>query len=71
MVKVLSFRFQQCFGPFTMSLVEGLSERAFLDVYLTLFFIVRNLKHTSTLRVNFFFFLKMFKIESKFRKLKK
>ena len=23
MVKVLSFRFQQCFGPFTMSLLKG------------------------------------------------
>ena len=28
MAKVLSLRFQQCFGPFTMLLVEGSSERA-------------------------------------------
>ena len=27
MVKVLSFSFEQCFGPFNMLLVEGLSER--------------------------------------------
>ena len=66
MVKVLSFRFQQCFGPFTMLLVEGSSERDFLDIYLTTFFGVRKFKNTSAMRV--IFFLEMFKIESKFRK---
>ena len=45
MVKVLSFRFQQCFGPFTMLLVEGSSERDFLDIYLTTFFGVRKFKN--------------------------
>ena len=69
MVKVLSFRFQQCFGPFTMLLVEGSSERDFLDIYLTTFFGVRKFKNTSAMRV--ILFLKIFKIESKFGKLRK
>ena len=30
MVKVLSFRIQQCLGPFAMILVEGSSETGFL-----------------------------------------
>ena len=66
MVKVLSFRFQQCFGPFTMLLVEGSSERDFLDIYLTTFFGVRKFKNTSAMRVIFLF--KMLKIESRSRK---
>ena len=53
MVKVLSFRFQQCFGPFTMLLVEGSSERDFLEIYLTTFFGVRKFKNTSPMRVMF------------------
>ena len=30
MVKMLSFRFQHCFGPFTMLLVKGSSEKGLL-----------------------------------------
>ena len=41
----------------------------FLDIYLTTFFGVRKFKNTSAMRV--IFLLKMFKIESKFRKWKK
>ena len=41
----------------------------FLDIYLTTFFGVRKFKNTSAMRVTFL--LKMFKIESKFRKWKK
>ena len=44
-------------------------KRDFLDIYLTTFFGVRKFKNTSTMRV--IFFLKMFKIESKFRKCQK
>ena len=62
MVRVVRYRFQQCFGPFPMLLVEGSSETGFLDIYLTTFFIVRKFKNTSAMRV--IFFLKKFKIES-------
>ena len=41
----------------------------FVVVYLTKFFVLRKLKNTSAMRV--IFFLKIFKIESKFRKRKK
>ena len=60
-VKVPSFRLQQCFGPFTMLLVEGPSKRVFLDIYLSTFFRVRKFKNTSAMRV--IFFLKMCQIE--------
>ena len=43
--------------------------RDFLDIYVTTFFGVRKIKNTSTMRV--IFFLKMFKIDSKFPKVKK
>ena len=41
----------------------------FIDIYLTSFFAVHQFKYTSAMRV--IFFLKMFKIESKFTKCKK
>ena len=37
MVKVLWHRFRQCFGTFTMLLVQGPHQRDFLDIYLTTF----------------------------------
>ena len=69
MVKALSYRLEQCFGPFTMSLVKGSMKRDFLHIYLTTFLRVRKFKNTSALRV--ISFLKNFKIESKFKKSKK
>ena len=69
MVKVLSFRFQQCLGPFTMLLVECSSEMGlFIHLYSQVFQSPQS-KKTSGLRI--IFALKMFKIESKFRKCKK
>ena len=41
----------------------------FLDIYLTTFFGVRNFKNTSGMRI--IFFLKLWKIQSEFRKQKK
>ena len=58
--KVPSFRLQQCFGPFTMLLVEGSSEKDFLDIYLTAFFGVRKFKNASAMTELFFW--KIFKI---------
>ena len=54
MEKVLSFSFDQRFGPFTILLVEGLLQRHFLDIYLTTFFGVRKFKNASAMRVIFF-----------------
>ena len=67
MVKVLSFRFQECLGLLTMS--NGPVKRDFLDIYLTTSSGVRKFKYTSTMMV--IFFLKMFKSESKLTKCKK
>ena len=53
-VKVLSFRFQQCFDPFTLLLVEGSSQTGLLDIYLTKFLRIRKFKNTSAQRVFFF-----------------
>ena len=66
MVKVLPFRFEQYFAPFTMLLVEGSSETG---LFRHLFFGVRKFKNTWAIRV--IFFLKIFKIECKFRKTPK
>ena len=69
MVKVLSLRLQQCCGLFTMLHVEGSFETDFLDIYLTTYFGVRKFKYTSAMTV--IVYLKMFKIQYKFRKCKK
>ena len=69
MVKVLSITFQQCYGALPRSFVKGPLKRDFLDIYLITFFRVRKFKNTSAMRVAFF--LKMFKIESKYLKSKK
>ena len=57
------------FGPFSLLLVEYSSERDFLDIYLTTVFGVCKFENWSAMRV--IFVLKMFKMESKFRKCKK
>ena len=49
--------------------VKGPLKRDFLDIYLTTLIRVRQFKNTSAMRL--IFFLKMFKIESKFRKFQK
>ena len=69
MVKVLLFSFEQCFGTFTMLLVELSSEAGFLDIDLTTSFRVSEFKNIKARRI--IFSLKIFKIESKFRKCKK
>ena len=69
MVKVLSFRFKKCFGLLTYYLSQALQKGDFLDIYLTTFFGVSKFENTSAMRV--IFFLKIFKMESKFRKCKK
>ena len=69
MVKVLPFRFEQCFGPFTMSLVEGSSERGlFRHLSNHIFRSPEGRKYISD---EGHFFFKRFKIESKFLKCKK
>ena len=67
MVKLLSFRFQQCFGPFTMSLVRGSSELGLFRHLSNHIFWSRKFENKSALRV--ISFLKNFKIESKFKKI--
>ena len=54
MVKVVSFSFEQCFGPFTMLLVKGPLKRDFLDIYLIMLFGVCQFKNTSAMRIIFF-----------------
>ena len=69
MVKVLPFTFEKCFGPFSMLLVKGSSETWLFRYLPTTFFGVCKFKNTRATRA-IFFFLKMFKIESKFSKCK-
>ena len=49
MIKVLSLRLYQCFGPFTMSPVK----RDLLDIYLIKCFIVGKFRHTEAMSVIF------------------
>ena len=69
MAKVLSFRFQQCFGPFTIYLCKGPLKGDFLDIYVTAFFGVRKFKNTFAMGA--IFVLKIFKVEFKFIKCQK
>ena len=74
MVKVLSFRFQQCFGPFPiLHVASHVSHvplnRDVLDIYQTTSFRVISSKIHDLWGSSFF--RKYFKIESKFRKCKK
>ena len=68
-VKVVSFRFQHYLIPFPICLSKGLLKCNFLDIYLTTFFGIRNLRNTSVMRVILFF--KVFKILSTFQNCKK
>ena len=71
MIKVLSFSFEQSFGPFTMLLVEGSSETGLFRHLSNLVF--QSLYVSSEIRQLWWssFFLEMFKIECKFIKFKK
>ena len=69
MLKLLSLRFQHCFGPLPCYLSKGPLKRDFLDIFFTKFSGVRKFKTTSAVQV--IFFLKMFKIESRFPKFNK
>ena len=60
MPKLLSFKFQDSLGPFTILFWKGPLKRNFLDIYLTSLFEVRNVGNTSAMRV--IFFLIMLKI---------
>ena len=66
MVKVVLLRFQQYFGQFTVVLVQGSSETVLFRHYLTMSFGVRKFKIYQL--SGSFSLLKIFKIESKFRK---
>ena len=71
MIKVLSFSFEQSFGPFTMLLVEGSSETGLFRHLSNLVF--QSLYVSSEIRQLWWssFFLEMFKTECKFIKFKK
>ena len=69
MVKVLFFRCQQCFGSFTMLLVEGSSRMRLFTHFSKHVFWGPEVQNTSAMKV--IFFLKMFKIESIFTKCKR
>ena len=69
MIKVLSLSFEKISAHLPCYLSKDTLNRDFLDNYLCRFSGVRKSKNTSNIRV--IFFLKMFKIESKFRKCKK
>ena len=53
MVKVLALRLNQCFGPFTMSRVEGPLKRELLDIYPTKSIEVGNFGNTEAMRIIF------------------
>ena len=66
---MLSFSFEMCFSQLWWNFSKCSLKRIFLDIYLTTSLVVRKFKNTSAMRV--ILFLKMYKIESKFRKWKK
>ena len=69
MVKVLLLTFQQCLVPFTMLLVKGGLKREFIDIYLIMFFGVRNFGNKSAMTVIFFlFFLNVIYLSKIFKK---
>ena len=69
MIKVLWRRFQQCFGTFTMLVVEGSSQTGLFKHLSDQVFEVRIFGNTKSLRVIFFF--KIFKIYCRFQKSSK
>ena len=60
MVKMLSFRLQQCFNPLLMLSLEGSSELRLLDIYITTLFGDSNSGNTTAMGDMSFW--KMFKI---------
>ena len=54
MVNIVSCRLQQCFGPFTVLPVIGLSEQDVLDNYRPTYFGVRRFGSRSAMRAKFF-----------------
>ena len=54
MVKVKLFRFQQCFVPLICCFSLGPLKRYFLEIFLIMFFGVRNFENTWAVRVIFF-----------------
>ena len=68
MVKVALCRFQQSLGPFAMFFLKRPLKRHFTDIYLLTFFGDGYLGNTSAMTV--IFFLKMFKIQCRFQKLR-
>ena len=54
MLKLPSFRFEQCLGAFTMLLLQGCSEAVFFEIYLTTFLEVRNFGKTLAMSAIFF-----------------
>ena len=54
MVKVVSFRFQQCLVHLNMLLVKGPLKEDFLKNFLTTLLGVRNFGNTSAMRIIFF-----------------
>ena len=62
----MSLRFQQCFGPFTMLLVEGSSETGLFRQLSR--YVFRTAEVQKDISYEGHLFLKMFNIESKFRK---
>ena len=69
LIKLLLCRFQQCWGNFTMLLVEGFSETRLFTHLSDRHFGVRIFGNTKSMIVIFFF--KIFKIYSKFQKSSK
>ena len=69
MLKVLSFGFDMFFSPFTMLLVKGLFETGLFRHLSNYVYWSRKVQKYISYKGHLF--LKMFKLESKFRKLKK
>ena len=70
MVKVLLLSFEQCFGPFTISLVEGSSETGLFSYLFNDFFRSWGILKYITFEDHHFYGKKS-KLNSKFRKCKK
>ena len=69
MVKVLRFKFQQCFGPFILLLVGGSSQTGLFRHLSNQVF--KNPQVQKYMSAEGDLFFKMVKIESRFRKCKK
>ena len=65
MIKMLSFKCQQCLAHLSCCLLKVPLKRDFLNNYLTTFFGLCNLRHTSS--ITLIFFLKMLKYNLDFK----